>query len=123
MKPRLLADENVSHALLSACLKLQAGFPIAHIAEWREGACLQLKDPALLMTLREENLVLVSFDRSSLAHHAGVLTREGVGHSGVILFRKSVSRIAYGTQARLLVPLWRQAAGWEWADLVIYLPR
>ena len=123
MKLRLLADENVSHALRSACLKLQAGFPIAHIAEWREGACLQLKDPGLLMTLREENLVLVSFDRSSLAHHAGVLTREGLGHSGVILFRKSVSRIAYGTQARLLMSLWRDAADWEWADLVIYLPR
>jgi hypothetical protein len=41
----------------------------------------------------------------------------------VILFRKSVSRIAYGTQARLLVPLWREAADWDWADLVIYLPR
>jgi hypothetical protein len=123
MKLRLLADENVSHALLSSCLRLQAGFSIAHIAEWRDGACLQLKDPALLMTLREENLVLVSFDRSSLAHQAGLLTREGVGHSGVILFRRSVSRIAYGAQARLLVPLWREAAGWDWTDLVIYLPR
>ena len=98
-------------------------FPFAHIAEWRAGACLQLKDPALLMTLREENLILVSFDRASLGHHAGLLTREGLGHSGVILFRKSVSRIAYGNQARLLVELWREAAAWEWADLVVYLPR
>ncbi len=123
MKPRLLADENVSHGLVVACLKLDARFPIVHIANWRDGACLQLKDPALLITLRDEDLVLVSFDRSSLAHHAGVLTREGVGHAGVILFRRTVSRIAYGTQARLLVDFWSAAAEWEWADLVVYLPK
>ena len=28
MKFRLLADENVSHALVSACLNIQAGFPL-----------------------------------------------------------------------------------------------
>lgn len=123
MKLRLLADENVSHDFVAACLKLDSQFPIAHIAAWRDGACLQLKDPALLMTLRDEDLILVSFDRSSLAHHAGLLTREGVGHSGVILFRRTVSRIAYGTQARLLMDFWREASEWEWADLVVYLPR
>jgi hypothetical protein len=123
MKPRLLADENVSHDLVAACRKLDPQFPIEHIADWRDGACLQLKDPALLMTLRDEDLILVSFDRSSLAHHAGMLTREGVGHSGVILFRRTVSRIAYGTQARLLVDFWREAADWEWADLAVYLPK
>ena len=123
MKPRLVADENVSHDLVAACRKLEPRFPIEHIADWRDGACLQLKDPALLMTLRDEGLVLVSFDRRSLPHHAGVLTREGVGHSGVILFRRTVSRTAYGAQARLLVDFWREAAGWEWADVVVYLPK
>jgi hypothetical protein len=123
MKLRLLADENVSHDLVTACLKLDPQFPLAHIADWRDGACLQLKDPALLMTLRNQDLILVSFDRSSLAHHAGALTREGVGHSGVILFRRSVPQIAYGAQARLLAEFWREAARWEWADLVVYLPK
>ncbi|MCL5745807.1 MAG: hypothetical protein M1541_18100 [Acidobacteria bacterium] len=118
----MLADENVSHGLVAACQKLDPQFPIAHIANWRDGACLQLKDPALLMTLRDEDLILVSFDRSSLAHHAGVFTREGVGHSGVILFRRTVSRIAYGAQARLLMDFWREASDWDWADLVVYLP-
>jgi hypothetical protein len=123
MNPRLLADENVSHGLVAACLRIDRGFPITHIARWREGACLQLKDPALLMTLRDEEMVLVSFDRSSLAHHAGRLTREGVGHSGVILYRRTVSRVAYGSQARLLVDLWREAADWDWSDRIVYLPR
>jgi hypothetical protein len=123
MKARLLADENVSHALVSACRRLESGFPLAHIADWRDGVCLSLKDPALLMTLRDEDLILVSFDRSSLAHHAGVLTRDGVGHSGVILFRKTVLRIAYGAQARLVVEFWRESSDWEWADVVMYLPR
>jgi hypothetical protein len=75
------------------------------------------------MTLRDEEMVLVSFDRSSLAHHAGRLTREGVGHSGVILYRRTVSRVAYGSQARLLVDLWREAADWDWSDRIVYLPR
>ena len=123
MKPRLLADENVSHHLVAACRKLEPQFPMTHIADWRDGACLQLKDPALLMTLRDEALILVSFDRSSLAHHAGLLTREGVGHSGVILFRRTVSRIAYGTQARLLVDFWGEASESESADRVVYLPK
>lgn len=123
MNPRLLADENVSHDLRAACLKIDRGFPTVHIARWRDGACLQLKDPALLMTLRDEQMILVSFDRGSLAHHAGLLTREGVGHSGVILYRRTVSRVAYGTQARLLVDLWREASEWGWADRIVYLPR
>jgi hypothetical protein len=123
MNPRLLADENVSHGLVPACLRIDRGFPITHIAKWREGAYLQLKDPALLMTLRDEEMVLVSFDRSSLAHHAGRLTREGVGHSGVILYRRTVSRVAYGSQARLLVDLWREAADWDWSDRIVHLPR
>lgn len=84
---------------------------------------MSVKDPALLMTLREENMILVGFDRASIPMHAGELTREGLGHAGVILFRRSVSAIAYGKQARLLVDLWREAKDWEWADRIEYLPR
>ncbi|MEW6303571.1 MAG: hypothetical protein AB1705_08880 [Verrucomicrobiota bacterium] len=123
MKPRLLADENTSHRLVSACRQIEAGFPLVHISEWENGAYLSTQDPALLMTLREAGLILVGFDRASLPMHAGRLTREGLGHAGVILFRRSVPSIAYGKQARLLVALWREASAWEWADRIEYLPR
>lgn len=123
MKPRLLADENTSHRLVAACRQIAPDFPIIHIADWQEGAFMSVKDPALLMTLREEGMILVGFDRASLPMHAGELTREGLGHAGVILFRRSVSAIAYGKQARLLVDLWREAKDWEWADRIEYLPR
>jgi hypothetical protein len=122
VKPRLLADENLSHRLISACRRMEAGFPILHISDWENGAYLSAKDPALLMTLREHEMVLVSFDRASLPVHAGTLTREGLGHAGVILFRRSVPATAYGTQARLLVNLWREANKWDWADRIQYLP-
>jgi hypothetical protein len=122
MKLRLLADENTSHRLVSACRHVDAAFPIIHLTDWREGAYLSAKDPALLMTLREANLVLVGFDRASMAMHAGALTREGLGHAGVILFRRSVPVVAYGKQAKLLVSLWRDAGGWDWADRIVYLP-
>lgn len=122
MKLRLLADENTSHRLVSACRHIDGTFPIIHLTDWREGAYLSAKDPALLMTLREANLVLVGFDRASMAMHAGALTREGLGHAGVILFRRSVPVVAYGKQAKLLVSLWRDDGGWDWADRIFYLP-
>jgi hypothetical protein len=75
------------------------------------------------MALREANSILVSFDRASLPMHAGALTREGLGHAGLILFRRSVSSVAFGKQAGLLVEFWREASGWDWADRIEYLPR
>ena len=123
MKFRLLADENTSNRLVAACRQIEAAFLLIHISDWKEGAYLSVKDPALLMTLREAGMVLVGFDRASMPMHAGELTREGLGHAGVILFRRSVSAMAYGRQARLLVNLWREAEDWDWADRIEYLPR
>lgn len=123
MKPELLADENTSHRMVAACRRLVADFPLVHISEWQEGAYLSAKDPALLMTLREAGLVLVGFDRASLPMHAGHLTREGLGHAGVILYRRSVSQLDYGKQARLLVEFWRETQKWDWADRIEYLPQ
>jgi hypothetical protein len=122
---RILADENASHRLIAACKRIRPGFPIVHIADWQDGACLCLQDPALLMTLRDRQMILVSFDRASMAMYAGTLTRQGVGHAGIVLFRRSVSPIAYGFQARLLVELMDRAdkESWDWADRIEYLPR
>lgn len=123
MKPRLLADENSSHRLVSACHRIAATFPLVHISAWQNGAYLSVKDPALLTTLREHGMILVGFDRASMALHAGTMTREGVGHAGVILFRRLVGATAYGRQARLLVELWSEGKDWDWADRIEYLPR
>jgi hypothetical protein len=120
---RLLADENTSHRFVDACHRLLPNFPIIHISDWEGGAYLSVKDPALLMALRESAMILVSFDRASIPMHAGDLTREGLGHAGVILFRRSVSSIAHGSQARLLLEFWKAAADQDWSDRVEYLPR
>ena len=122
MKARLLADENTSHRFVAACLQIAPGFPIVHISDWEKGAYLSVKDPALLMALRESGMILVSFDRASIPMHAGELTREGLGHAGVILFRRSVSSVAYGRQARLLIDFWKDAASSDWADSIAYVP-
>ncbi len=123
MKARLLADENTSHRLVAACRQINSDFPIIHIADWHGGAWLSAKDPQLLMALRESEMILLGFDRASLPMHAAKLTREGLGHAGLILFRRSVPMIAYGRQARLLVAFWREASDWDWADRIEYLPR
>jgi hypothetical protein len=123
VKPRLLADENTSHRLVAACRRLEPAFPLIHISAWNDGAYLSVKDPALLMALHGFKMILVGFDRASLPMHAGHLTREGLGHSGVILFRRSVSPVAYGRQARLLVDFWHEVRHWDWADRIEYLPR
>jgi hypothetical protein len=109
--------------MVAACRQQMADFPLVHISDWKDGAYLSVKDPALLMALREAGMILVSFDRASLPMHAGDLTREGLGHAGIILFRRSVSAVAYGRQARFLTGFWHEAANWDWADRIEYLPR
>jgi hypothetical protein len=123
MKPQLLADETLSHRFVGACRQREPDFPIVHLSDWEMGAYLSVKDPALLMFLRESGLVLVSFDRASLPLHAGTLTREGLGHAGIILFRRRDPSVAYGAQARLIVEFWKEAKDFEWADRIEYLPR
>lgn len=54
--PRLLADENTSHRLVSACRQLVDEFPIIHIATWEDGLWLGLDDAALLVACAEAGL-------------------------------------------------------------------
>ena len=122
MNPRLLADENTSLRLVTACHPIDADFPIAPIAHWMKGADLSVKDRAVLMALRDAGLIGVGFDRASLPVHAARATREGLGHAGIVLFRRTVSVVAYGHQARLLTQFWMQAHGWHRADRVQSLP-
>src|SRR5437870_5009951 len=112
----------MSRRFIEACLRLERDFPIVHLADWLQGRHLISKDPVLLGALREHGLILAGFDRRTMAMHAGNLTREGAGHEGVILFRRSVSQMDYGKQSRLLVGFWRTAEDWDWADRIIYLP-
>jgi hypothetical protein len=119
---RLLADANTSRRFAAACLRLESGFPIGHIAEWMQGKHRISKDPVLLTVLREQGLVIVGFDRRTMAMHAGQLTREGTGHAGVILFRRNISQMDYGKPSRMLVEFWKEASDWDWTDRIEYLP-
>jgi hypothetical protein len=87
-----------------------------------KGEHLLSEDPTILQAARPGGFIVVSFDRSTLAFHAGELSRKGLGHAGVILFRRSVAQMDYGKQARLLVAFWREAAEWDWNDRIAYLP-
>jgi len=121
---RLLTDENTSHRLVSACRRLVADFPIVHIAAWEDGIWLGLDDAALLICCAEANLVLMAFDRSTLAWHAGQLIRAGHDHAGLILFRGTVRSSDYGYQSRLLTGFWQNEGGaWDWRNRIVYLPR
>lgn len=120
---RLVADANLSRKFVRACLRLDKKFPLIHLADWMDGKFRVSEDPVLLGVLREQGLILVSFDRRTMAAHAGELTRAGAGHAGVILFRRSVSAIDYGQQSRLLVEFWLEAGNEDWADRIEYLPR
>jgi hypothetical protein len=121
---RLLADENTSHRLVSACRRLGAGFPIVHIATWHDGAWLGLADASLLMACAEAGLALVAFDRATLPWHAGQIVRAGEDHGGLVLFRRSVGTSDYGHQARLLTTFWAQdGQSWDWLNRIVYLPK
>ena len=121
---RLLADENTSHRLISACQRLVPKFPVIHIADWERGIWLGLDDVALLISCAEAKLVLVAFDRSTLAWQAGQLLRAGKDHAGVVLFRGTVRSTDYGYQARLLTNFWQKEGGaWDWQNRIVYLPK
>jgi hypothetical protein len=120
---RLVADGHMSRHFVKACSRLDGDFPMVLLADCMAGRYRVAKDPVLLLVLRESGLILVGFDRRTMAMHAGQLTREGLGHAGVILFRRTVAQMDYGNQARLLVEFWREAAPWDWADRIEYLPR
>ena len=123
-RPRLLADENTSHRLVSACRRLGKQFPIVHIADWQNGSWLGLDDAALLMSCAEAGLVLVAFDRATLPWHAGQVLRAGQNHGGLVLFRRTVRSIDYGHQARLLTDFWAdEGHAWDWLNRVVYLPK
>lgn len=65
-----------------------------------------MDDAALLISCAEAALILVAFDRATLAWHAGQLLRSGHDHGGLILFRRTVRSTDYGQQARLLTRFW-----------------
>lgn len=120
---RLLADENTSHRLVKVCRRLSSGLPIVHIADLERGAWLGLDDAALLLACVEAELILVAFDRATLAWHAGQLVRNGHDHAGLILFRRNVRSTDYGRQGRLLVDLWSESSNWDWTNRIVYLPK
>jgi hypothetical protein len=121
---RLLADENTSQRLVSACRRLIRGFPIVHIARWQDGSWLGLDDAALLIACAEAGLVLVAFDRATLPWHAGQVLRAGENHGGLILFRRRVRSTDYGQQGRLLTQFWAdEGHTWDWLDRIVYLPK
>jgi hypothetical protein len=119
---RLVADDHLSHKFVAACKRLDSGFPLVHIANWQTGVHRTSEDPTILQALQKQNLIIVTFDRRTMAMHAAELTRTGNSHSGVILFRPSVSQMDYGKQSRLLVEFWRAASNWDWSDRIHYLP-
>jgi hypothetical protein len=120
----LLADENTSHRLVSACRHLVPEFPLVHIATWQDGSWLGLDDAALLMACAEARLVLVAFDRATLPWHAGQVMRAGENHRGLVLFRRTVRSTDYGQQARLLTDFWVQEGhAWDWLNRIVYLPK
>jgi hypothetical protein len=120
---RLVADDHMSHEFIAACARLQPNFPLIHLSDWQTGVYRMAEDPVILQALKLQNLIIVSCDRRTMAMHAAELTRTGNSHSGVILFRPSVSQMDYGKQSLLLVDFWREAANWDWTDRIEYLPR
>ncbi len=124
MAYRLLTDENTSHGLVSACQRLVPHFPIVLIANWEAGNWLGLDDAALLSCCAPANLILVAFDRSTLAWHAGQLLRAGLDHGGLILFRGTVRSADYGYQSRLVTGIWqKEGSAWDWQNRIVYLPK
>lgn len=123
MTYRLLADENTSHRLVASCRRIDKNFPLVHIAHWRDGSWLGADDEALLLSCATEPLILVAFDRKTLAVCAGRLSRAGFNHAGIILFRGFVRLDDFGYQARVLTEFWFSGGSRaDWQNRIVYVP-
>lgn len=94
-----------------------------HIAAWQEGSWLGLDDASLLLACADAGLVLVAFDRATLAWQAGQVLRAGDNHGGLVLFRRLVRSTDYRHQSRLLTGFWTgEGHSWDWLNRIVYLP-
>jgi len=121
MTPRLLADENTSHRLIAACRRLQASFPIVHIATHNKAWC-GLDDDDLLDACLKARLILVAHDRRTLGQAALRAIRTRAGHAGIILFRGFIRQSDFGAQSRALCAFWKQSQDWDWFNRMAYIP-
>jgi hypothetical protein len=76
-----MTGSNTSCQAWRECRQIEAGFPIQHISDWQAGAWLSVKDPALLLALRESELIIFGIDRATIPMHADELTRESQSHA------------------------------------------
>jgi hypothetical protein len=113
-----LCDEMLAHSLRECLLQEEPALPIIYVGE--EGAPRKgTPDPQLLREAEAAKWSLVTFDRSTMPHHADEHMKAGNHTFGIFVVRSGFPlRIC----AEDLLLIWACSEAEEWSDRVIYLP-
>ncbi len=118
----LLLDEQISPEIAEQVWQKRPDIPITSIFQWRGAAYVGAEDADILASAFEEQLTLVTYDRSTIAPLLMEWAAAGRSHGGVVFIpRKAIPSNDYGAIVRSLVALWDQERDAEWTNRPEYL--
>jgi len=113
---RFLADADLYHAIVSACLRREPGMDFRSANE----ANLQgLPDPDVLALAAEQHRILVTSDLKTMPRHFGEFLQARGYCAGVFLVKQRAP-LADVIEALLLV--WAASDAGEWQDRIVEIP-
>jgi hypothetical protein len=117
-----LLDSHVPAEVANAVKRILPDCKTTHLSEWRGGAFLDAADEDILHAAVPEELVLVTFDRRSIASIIKSWLAEGRAVSGVaFVSSRTIASNDIGTISRRLVHLYQHPDELDPAYPVVYL--
>lgn len=117
-----LLDENISPAITEQILRKAPDARIISIRHWRDGEFLSVDDAIILEAAYQENLILVTFDLSTIRPLLQAWGEEGRSHAGVVFIDdKSIAGNDYGALVKAILQVWERLKSTDFTDGVLFL--
>lgn len=121
---KFLLDEQLTPRIAVEMARHRPDIPIVSLQSWDGGRLRGVDDPRLLMTARDHDLTLFTYDQHTIAPLLRTWADQGISHAGVVFASRSVFRSNdIGGLIRALGTLWDTERDLDWTDRVIYLRR
>lgn len=118
MKPRFLLDENVDLVVQRQLRRLELGLEVLSVGD-SEASPLRASDAAILTWIKQNNNILVSWDKRTLPGHFADHLRAGGHVPGILLIRRGTS---LGQIIRLFCSVWAVSEAEEYYDRLVCIP-
>ena len=117
-----LLDENISSTVAEQILRKEPNAHVLSIHRWHGGDFLSVDDAIILEAASQENLVLVTYDLSTIRPLLKTWGEEGRSHAGVIFIDdKSIAGNDYGALVKAILQAWERLKSTNFTDGVLFL--